>query len=39
MTYAQSAAKYVWMPFERITTRSLSSPKVVERNHTAPSAS
>ena len=34
-----SLAKYVGSPFERITTRSLSSPKSVERNHSAPSCS
>ena len=35
--YATSAARYVGSPFERITTRSLSSPNEVVRSHTAPS--
>ena len=34
-----SLAKYVSSPFDRISTRSLSSPKSVVRIHSAPSAS
>jgi len=34
-----SAAKYVGSPLDRRMTRSLSSPKAVERNHSAPSCS
>jgi len=32
-------AKYVGWPFDRMITRSLSSPKVVDRNQSAPSSS
>ena len=39
MTYAQSAPKYVGAPFDRMSTRSLSSPNAVERKNTAPSSS